>query len=81
MLGRNLAVAGRADKPGNLKDKQFLEKKTMEVRGLLHVYSNVQINDEEYSNTWCTNLVNVLNANFDLKLAFGGNAVHLGSQH
>ena len=33
MLGRNLAVAGRADKPGNLKDKQFLEKKTMEVPG------------------------------------------------
>ena len=40
MLGRNLAVAGMADKPGNLKDKQFLEKKTMEVPGKTSVMTD-----------------------------------------
>ena len=54
--------------------------KTMEVCRLVHVYSNINMNDEENGNAWCTNLVNVLNANFDLNLAFGGNAAYYGSQ-
>ena len=54
--------------------------KTMEVRGLVHVYSDINMNNEENGNAWCTNLVNVLNANFDLNLAFGGNAAYFGSQ-
>ena len=53
--------------------------KTMEVRGLVHVYNDVLMNDEENGNAWCTNLVNVLNANFNLNLAFGGNAAYFGS--
>ena len=33
MLGRNLATGGGQRGPENMEDKQFLEKKTMEVPG------------------------------------------------
>ena len=52
--------------------------KSIEVRGFVHVYSDVSQNTETNAEVWVKNLVAMLNKNWNCKLLFGGNAIAQG---
>ena len=52
--------------------------KSVEVRGFVHVYKDVSENTEANAELWTTNLVSMLNKNWNCKLLFGGNAAAQG---
>ena len=66
---------------GNAKMLRFGKnnENEMTICSLVTVRDKVCDNTEANGNIWCTNLVHLLNKNFNLGITFGGNAARYGS--
>ena len=53
--------------------------KTMNVSSIVSIRQDVEENTEQNGNAWCNMLVREINQQFDVKIAFGGNASVYGA--